>query len=81
MLKKASTQNTFKEQYSKLQERLSKNLEDANKLISSTSIPSYSAVPDPRVLSNLLVECEDSEFWLNFRRAAPIIFCTAIEHD
>ena len=47
----------------------------------ATSVPSYSAVPDINVLKNLLAECEDSEFWLNFRRAAPIIFCTAIEHD
>jgi hypothetical protein len=29
----------------------------------------------------LLAECEDSDFWQNFRKAAPILFCTAIEHD
>jgi hypothetical protein len=28
-----------------------------------------------------LAECEDSDFWLNFRKAAPILFCTALEHD
>jgi hypothetical protein len=32
-------------------------------------------------LANLLSECEDSDFWQNFRKAAPILFCTAIEHD
>jgi hypothetical protein len=33
------------------------------------------------VLQNLLSECEDSDFWQNFKKAAPILFCTAIEHD
>jgi len=32
-------------------------------------------------LQNLLAECEDSEFWHNFKKAAPILFCSAIEHD
>jgi hypothetical protein len=32
-------------------------------------------VPDFSVLSNLLKECEDSEFWHNFKKAAPILFC------
>jgi hypothetical protein len=47
----------------------------------ATSVPSYTAVPDINVLKNLLAECEDSEFWQNFKRAAPIIFCTALEND
>ena len=47
----------------------------------ATSVPAYTAVPDVNVLKNLLQECEDSDFWLNFRRAAPIMFCTAIEHE
>lgn len=29
----------------------------------------------------MLQECEDSEFWHNFKKAAPILFCQAIEHD
>lgn len=33
------------------------------------------------MLANLLQECEDSDFWQNFKKAAPIFFCTAIEHD
>ena len=52
-----------------------------DKLIKATAVPAYSAVPDMNVLKNLLLECEDSDFWLNFRRAAPIMFCTAIEED
>src|SRR5882672_11337049 len=44
-----------------------------------TNMPSYSAAPDYNALNNLLAECEDSDFWQNFRRAAPIIFCKAIE--
>ena len=44
-------------------------------------MPQYSAVPDHNVFQNLLVECEDSPFWQNFKRAAPIIFCKLIEED
>lgn len=81
MLKKAATQNTIKEQYEKLSDRLKKNMQDIEKLLAATSIPAYSAVPDTNVLKNLLQECEDSDFWQNFKKAAPIIFCQAIEND
>lgn len=81
MLKKAAAQNTFKEQYEKLSQRLKVNIEDVDKLLKATAVPGFSAVPDPNALQNLLAECEDSEFWQNFKKAAPIIFCTAIESD
>ena len=73
--------NTIKEQYNKLSERLNKNMADIEKLISATAVPAYSAVPDHNVFKHLLQECEDSEFWQNFKKAAPILFCTAIESD
>jgi hypothetical protein len=81
MLKKAAASSNFKEQYEKLQERINKNVTDVEILMKATSVPSYTAVPDINVLKNLLAECEDSEFWQNFKRAAPIIFCTALEND
>ena len=37
-------------------------------------------VPEQAILANLLGECEDSDFWQNFKKAAPILFCHAIEH-
>ena len=63
MLKKAATQNTFKEQYEKLSQRLKANVEDVEKLLKATAVPGFSAVPDPNALKNLLGECEDSDFW------------------
>jgi hypothetical protein len=56
-------------------------MEDLEKLMKQTNMPSYSAMPDHDVFTNLLAECEDSDFWQNFKRAAPIIFCKAIEDD
>lgn len=47
----------------------------------ATNVPQYTAVPDHNILQNLLVEVEDSDFWQNFKKAAPILFCSAIEHD
>lgn len=81
MLKKAATQASLKDLHEKLSERLNKNVEEIENLMKATSIPNYSAVPDFNVLQNLLAECEDSDFWKNFKKAAPILFCSAIEHD
>lgn len=81
MLKKAATQNTIKELNDKLVTRLNKNVEEVDRLMKQTNVPQYTAVPDVNVLQNLLAECEDSEFWHNFKKAAPIIFCSLIEND
>ena len=37
--------------------------------------------PDPALLKNLLESCEDCEYWKNFKKAAPIIFCMVAEID
>eukprot|EP00347_Sterkiella_histriomuscorum_P010965 403374259 len=81
MLKKAATQQTLKDLNEKLTVRLNKNVEELDKLMNNANIPQYTAVPDMNVLSNLLQECEDSAFWHNFKKAAPILFCSAIEQD
>ena len=77
MQKKASVKNN----YAKLEERLNLNLKMVEKLCESTPTPQYSAAPDVNILKNLLPECEDSDFWMNFRKAAPILFCCAVEED
>lgn len=64
MLKKAAAQSmSLKEQYEKLGERLKKNVDDIDELMKATNVPQYTAVPDHGVMSNLLSECEDSDFW------------------
>lgn len=52
-----------------------------NKLTETTPTPAYAAAPDPNILKQLLTECEDSDFWQNFKKAAPIMFCVAVEED
>ena len=81
MLKKAANHTALKEQFEKLGERLRNNVTEIDSLMKATNVPQYSAVPDHNAMANLLNECEDSEFWQNFKKAAPIFFCTAIEHD
>jgi hypothetical protein len=84
MLKKAAAAQQsalMKEQLAKLSQRLTKNVEEIETLMKATQVPQYTAVPDHNVLKNLLEEVEDSDFWLNFKKAAPILFCSAIEHD
>ena len=72
---------TVKQSYDKLSQRLKSAIDQVNKLTETTPTPNYSAAPDPNILKNLLGECEDSEFWQNFKKAAPIMFCVAIEED
>lgn len=79
MLKKAAQQQTLKDLNEKLGTRLTVNLEELDKLISSVNMLQYTAVPDVSALNNLLGECEDSAFWYNFKKAAPILFCHAID--
>ena len=82
MHKKAAAekgQKAIREHFDKLGSRLGGDVERIEKLIEATSIPSYAALPSPQVLENLMAECDDSPFWQNFKRAAPILFCSAIE--
>ena len=73
--------STAKSQLTKLATRIEKALERVNSLCDTTPTPKYSAAPDPTILKDLLAESQDSDFWMNFRKAAPIIFCIAIEGD
>ena len=68
-------------QMDKLQQRINMSLAVANRLCETTPTPQYAAAPDANILRNLLPECEDSEFWQNFKKAAPIMFCLAVEDD
>ena len=76
-----SKKGALKAQYDKLASRLQTSLDAVNKLTESTPTPAYAAAPDPKILKALLGECEDSDFWQNFKKAAPIMFCVAIEED
>lgn len=70
-----------KSNYEKLASRLQKSLDHITKLTECTPTPSLMAQPDPTILKDLLNECEDSDFWQNFKKAAPIMFCIAVEDD
>jgi hypothetical protein len=80
MLKKTAT-NSLKQQSEKLRDRLDKKLSEAEELIKTTGMPSGAPAAPESVLDNLLAECEDHTFWLNFRKAAPMLFCAAMEHN
>ena len=46
-----------------------------------TQVPTYNAKPLHDIFENLLTECEAGDFWKNFKKAAPIMFCMALEGD
>lgn len=78
---KKQGESTLKAQYEKLGERIKTDVAQIEKLIDQTSVPMFSNVPDGGRMDNLLAETEDCAFWQNFKRAAPIMFCMAIEKD
>ena len=80
MLKKSNTTN-LKQQTEKLQERLTTKLAEAEELVKTTGMPAGIPQPPDSVLDNLIAECGDHAFWLNFKKAAPMLFCAAIEHN
>ena len=77
---KAQT-NSLKEQTDKLKERLDAKLQEAEDLVKTTGMPGGIPQPPESVLENLIKECEDHTFWLNFKKAAPMLFCAAVEHN
>lgn len=80
MLKKTATQS-LKQQTEKLKDRLDKKLVEAEELIKTTGMPAGIPQPPESVLENLIQECEDHAFWHNFRKAAPMLFCAAVESN
>jgi hypothetical protein len=80
LAKKTATQN-LKQQTDKLKERLDQKLGEAAELVKTTGMPGGVPQPPDTVLENLIAECGDHTFWLNFKKAAPMLFCAAIEHN
>lgn len=81
MLKKTANQS-LKNQTDKLKERLDSMVGSTEELIKATGMPAQGQPnPPDSILDNLLPECEDHKFWLNFKKAAPMLFCSLMEHD
>lgn len=79
MLKKQAG-NTLKVSQDKLKERIEKINGSTNELIQATGMPGYTAqTPPENLLDNLIPECGDHVFWLNFKKAAPMLFCALME--
>ena len=68
-------------QLEKLQARIESQLATVTRLCETTPTPQYAAAPDQSIMKNLIAESEDSEFWQNFKKGAPIMFCLSVEED
>jgi len=81
MLKK-SNNKSLKESTDKLKDRIAKLSEGAEQLVKDTGMPVQgSSNPPNDLLENLIPECDDHVFWLNFKKAAPMLFCAMIEDN
>ena len=77
MQRKVSVKST----HEKLVENLKISQERIVKLCETTPTPQYQAPASQEILKNLRAEAADTDFWKNFRKGAPILFCMAIEKD
>ena len=59
--------------------RLDEGLATAETLVGVAGMPLPNTPMPESTLDNLLKECEDVDFWLNFKKAAPMLFCAAVE--
>ena len=72
---------TVKSAYDKLAENLKQSQARITKLCETTPTPQSQAPASEDILKNLKMETSDTDFWKNFRKGAPILFCMAIEKD
>jgi hypothetical protein len=81
MLKKTATQS-LKASTDKLKERIDKMVSSCDELVQATGMPVTGASNPPEsLLDNLMQECDDHVFWLNFKKAAPMLFCALMENN
>lgn len=81
MLKKQAT-GSLKQSIDKLKERVNTMVDKTDELITATGMPANNvSVPPEGLLENLVKECEEHKFWLNFRKAAPMLFCALMESN
>lgn len=56
--------------------------EEAEELVKATGMPATGQMQLPdNFMDNLVAECKDQPFWLNFRKAAPLLFCSMMESN
>jgi len=81
MLKKSAAAS-LKVSTDKLKERIQKMCTNTDDLVKATGMPTGgSGNPPETLLDNLIKECDDHTFWLNFKKAAPMLFCAMMEHN
>ena len=80
MLKKTATQS-LKASTDKLKERILGMVKSTDELVKATGMPVGSANAPESILENLIKECDDHVFWLNFKKAAPMLFCALMENN
>jgi hypothetical protein len=57
-------------------------LTNADELVKASGMPVNDVVTPPEsLLNNLVGACDDHVFWLNFKKAAPMLFCAIMENN
>lgn len=68
-------------QLTKLKEQLKTQCDRMNSLTEGTPYSGIEAVPDHDIFEDIVRECTDSDFWINFKEISPVLLCFATEVD
>jgi hypothetical protein len=65
--------------FDKLKNNVAEQCERMDALTAGTPYGTIEAVPDHDIFADITKECQDSEFWTNFREISPVLLCFATE--
>jgi len=68
-------------QLTKLRGLLKDQCDKMEELTAGTPYGNIEAVPDHDIFQDIIKECKDSEFWINFKEISPVLLCFATETD
>lgn len=65
--------------FNTLKDRVAEQCKKMEALTAGTPYGSIEAVPDHDIFADILKECQDSDFWTNFKEISPVLLCFATE--
>lgn len=69
------------DQLDALKARVADQCKRMENLTAGTPYGSIEAVPDHDIFEDILAECKDSDFWVNFKEISPVLLCFATESE
>lgn len=69
------------DQFKRLKDTVNQQVDRMDNLTAGTPYGTIEAVPDHDIFQDIIGECKDSDFWINFKEISPVLLCFATEND